>query len=428
MNFGHFSSRRQRAAEAIGSDAVLVLFSAPQRARNRDVLYDYRQDSDFFYLTGVDEPEAALVVEGGKRGRSTLFVAAKNPERETWDGSRLGVEGAFELGFHECRSVDALAAVLPELLVGKTDLVSPLSPPEPRLLAALGEARKQARAGRVHPVRWIDSDTVVHEMRRLKEGVELLTMQRAADASIEAHRQAMRAAAPGRFEYEIQSVLEQSCRASGHARMAYPSIVASGANATTLHYVKNDRRMREGDLLLIDAGCEHEYYASDITRTFPVSGRFTEAQRSAYEVVLSAQKAAIECCRPGSTLDDIHEAAVRALCEGLCELGVIGGAPSDAFESGAFRPFYMHKTSHYLGMDVHDVGRYYDKDKPRPLEPGVVITVEPGLYFSGAAPPHLRGIGVRIEDDILIDAGGPKNLTAALPKEVEDVEALCGGR
>ncbi|HKO92319.1 MAG TPA: M24 family metallopeptidase, partial [Polyangiaceae bacterium] len=301
---------------------------------------------------------------------------------------------------------------------------------DPRIVRALAVARRHMRRGAGCPSALVDVATVVHEMRRKKEASEVELLSRAISISAEAHLAAMAKAEPGVYEYEIEALLRGAFRARGSERVAYEPIVGSGQNATILHYVKNQRRMQDGDLLLIDAGCEYGYYAADITRTFPVSGRFSPAQRDVYEIVLAAQAASIAVAGPGVTLEQIHEAATQMICEGLIRLGVLSGTPEQARADATYKPFFMHKTSHYLGMDVHDVGRYFEQGKPRPLEPGVVITVEPGLYFSPEAPEaaaRYRGIGVRIEDDVLIEAAGARVLSDGVPKEPEEVERACRG-
>lgn len=420
--------RRQLLAELAGS--VLVAFAASPTVRNNDVTHEFRQDSDFYYLTGFDEPEAALVLVGGEVGRSVLFVRPKDPEREVWDGDRRGVEGAAELGVDEARSIEELDELLPRLLLGRTRLFARFEDEtllDARLQRALGAARREGRRGTPHPTQVVDSATLVHEMRRRKEAPELALIERAIAISGDAHVEAMARAAPGLFEYEIEALLRAAFRARGSERVAYEPIVGSGGNATVLHYVKNERRMLDGDLLLIDAGCEFGYYAADITRTFPVNGRFSPAQRDIYELVLAAQKAAIAQARAGVTLEHVHEAATRCICEGLVALGVVAGSAQEVEAEGRYKQFFMHKTSHYLGMDVHDVGSYFESGRPRPLEPQVVITVEPGLYFGRDAdvPERYRGIGVRIEDDVLIESGGARVLSNHVPKELDDVEHAC---
>jgi Xaa-Pro aminopeptidase len=430
VDFSSFIRRRRRLLTELGG-GVLVAFSATPSLRNNDVSYEFRQDSDFYYLTGFDEPDAALVLVGGEAARSVLFVRPKDPEREVWDGERLGVDGAAALGVDEARPSDELAELLPRLLMGHATVFARFEHEglvEPRLSSALHAARREGRRGATYPTSVVDSATLVHEMRRRKEASELSLMERAIDITGKAHVAAMARAAPGVYEYEIEAVLRAVFRANGSERVAYEPIVGSGYNATVLHYVKNHRQMLDGELLLIDAGCELGYYAADITRTFPVNGRFSPAQREVYEVVLAAQKAAIAAAGPGATLDHVHDAAAGCICEGLVALGVLDGSAREVEAEGRYKPFFMHKTSHYLGMDVHDVGRYFEAGRPRPLEPGVVITVEPGLYFArdaASVPERYRGIGVRIEDDVLIEPAGARVLSSLVPKELDEVERAC---
>jgi Xaa-Pro aminopeptidase len=430
VDFSPHVRRRKRVEQEIGQ-GVLVLFAAAPTLRNNDVTHEFRQDSDFYYLTGFDESDAALVIVGGPEPRSVLLVSPKDPERELWDGARLGVEGAQSLGADEVLPITELEEQLPRLLLERTHVVCRFggdSLVDPRLVRALAAARRQMRRGAGCPSSLVDVATLVHEMRRHKEDAELQLLERAISISAEAHLAAMARAAPGAYEYEIEALLRGAFRARGSERVAYEPIVGSGPNATVLHYVKNQRQMQEGDLLLIDAGCEYGYYAADITRTFPVSGRFSAPQRAVYDVVLAAQTACIAAAAPGITLERLHQVATRVICEGLIELGVLHGTAEEAEASGSYKAYFMHKTSHYLGMDVHDVGRYFDQGKPRPLEPGVVITVEPGLYFSLEAPEsaaQYRGIGVRIEDDLLIEANGARVLSLAVPREAHEVERAC---
>jgi Xaa-Pro aminopeptidase len=423
--------RRQLLAELDGG--VLVAFAATPTIRNNDVTHEFRQDSDFYYMTGLDEPDAALVLVGGEAPRSLLFVRPRDPEREVWEGHRLGVEGAAALGVDEARSIAELDELLPRLLLGRRSLFARFEEDfllDVRLGRALQAVRREARRGAASPRVVIDSATLVHEMRRRKEGAELRLLERAVAITGDAHVAAMAKTAPGVHEYEIEALLRAAFRAQGSERVAYEPIVGSGCNATVLHYVKNQRQMLDGELLLIDAGCEFGYYAADITRTFPVNGRFTSPQREVYEVVLAAQQAAIAQASPGATLEQVHEAATRCICEGLVALGVLPGTVRDVEAEGRYKPYFMHKTSHYLGMDVHDVGDYFEAGRPRPLEPGVVITVEPGLYFGRDAvevPERYRGIGVRIEDDVLIEDFGARVLSLAIPRDPADVERACRG-
>lgn len=431
VDFSPYVRRRSCVAGEIGQ-GVLVLFAAAPTLRNNDVTHEFRQDSDFYYLTGLDEPGAVLVVLGGEAPRSVLFVKPKDPGREVWDGLRLGVEGARALGADETLPITELEEQLPRLLVDRSQVICRFggdSLVDQRLVRALGITRGQMRRGVGCPSALVDAATVLHELRRIKEPEEVELLTRAIAITSDAHLAAMARAQPGLYEYEIEAVLRGAFRSRGSERVAYEPIVGSGSNATILHYVKNQRQMRDGDLLLVDAGCEYGYYAADITRTFPVSGRFSPVQRAVYDVVLAAQAASIAKAGPGATLEQIHEAATRVLCEGLVELGVLGGSADAALSEGTYKPFFMHKTSHYLGMDVHDVGRYYEQGKPRPLEPGVVITVEPGLYFAPDAPEsaaRFRGIGVRIEDDLLIEPHGVRVLSSSVPKEPAEVECACG--
>lgn len=430
VDFSSHVRRRRRVEKEIGQ-GVLVLFAAAPTLRNNDVTHQFRQDSDFYYLTGFDEPDAALVIVGGADPRSVLLVSPKDPEREVWDGARLGVEGARSLGLDEVFPITELEERLPRLLLERTHVLCRFgddSLVDVRLVRALAQARRQMRRGAGCPSSLVDVATLVHELRRCKEREEVTLLEQAISISAAAHLAAMDRATPGMYEYEIEALLRGTFRASGSERVAYDPIVGSGPNATILHYVKNQRQMQSGDLLLIDAGCEYGYYAADITRTFPVNGTFSPTQRAVYEVVLAAQQACIAAAAPGATLDQLHETATRVLCQGLIDLGVVSGSVQEVEASGSYKRYFMHKTSHYLGMDVHDVGRYFDQGKPRPLEPGVVITVEPGLYFSPEAPEaaaRYRGIGVRIEDDLLIEANGARVLSQAVPKEAHEVERAC---
>ncbi len=429
-----FAARRREALRRMGP-GVLVVPAAPVFIRNNDVEHAYRQDSDLYYLTGFDEPDSVLVLREGATGPETiLFVRPKNPEREIWDGYRAGVDGArADFGADVAHPIDELDRLLPDYLDNVRRLHYRIGRDhafDARVLTAIDVVRTRARRGVDAPTEIVDPGTIVHEMRLRKDAHEISLMRRAAEITGRAHRAAMEAARPGRFEYEVEAEIERAFRAGGSRRPAYESIVGSGPNATVLHYRSNSRRMEEGDLLLIDAGCEYEYYASDVTRTFPVSGRFTPPQRALYDVVLRAQKAAIGAVQPGATVDQVHDVALRELVAGLVAVGLLEGPVEARIEDGAYRAFYMHRTSHYLGMDVHDVGAYFVGGEKRLLEPGMVITVEPGLYVGqgSAAPEAFRGIGIRIEDDVLVTEGGHENLTAHIPKEPDEVEAILTRR
>ncbi len=428
------AERRQALMERM-DDAVAVFFAAPETVRNNDVHHDYRQDSDFWFLTGFEEPESVLVLmphrEPGEQ--VLLFLREKDPEREVWDGFRVGVDDACaQLGVDVAHSVKTLGEKLPDCLKGARRLYYALGlvgAHDHTMVAALAEARRARKTGVDTPDDVLSPATTLHELRLVKDTGALDRMRRAARLAAEGHRQAMAATQPGVFEYELQAELEYAWRRAGSPRQAYESIVGSGPNACVLHYRANRRQMRDGDLVLVDAGCEVEYYASDITRTWPVSGRFSEAQRSVYEVVLRAQKASISECRAGNEYEAVHNTAVRVLTEGMVELGLLSGDVDALIEDESYKRYYMHRTGHWLGMDVHDVGAYFDRGDSRPLRPGMVTTVEPGLYIAPDdedAPAALRGIGVRIEDDILVTDGEPEVLSAHVPREIDEIEALVG--
>jgi Xaa-Pro aminopeptidase len=424
-----YGARRARLAAAIG-DAVAVIPTAPERVRNRDTHYPYRHDSHFYYLTGFPEPEAALVLAGGPGPKSVLFCRARDEEREIWDGMRWGPERARErFGVDEAQPIGALDEMMPDLLADRPALYTPLGADpawDARVMRWLNAVRARVRAGVGAPERLHDVRALLDEMRLVKDAHELALMRRAAAISAGAHRRAMAFARPGRFEYEVEAELLHEFRRHGARFPAYVPIVAGGANACVLHYVANDAPLREGELLLIDAGCEFEGYAADITRTFPVGRRFSAEQRTIYELVLAAQAAAIASVRAGSRWNEPHEAAVRVLAQGLLDLGLLAGSLDAVLEQETYKRFYMHRTGHWLGMDVHDAGEYKRAGSWRTLAAGMVHTVEPGLYLRAASdvPERWHGIGVRIEDDVAVTAEGCEVLTAAAPKSVADIEAI----
>jgi len=414
---------------------VAVLPSAPVHIRNNDVEHAYRQDSDFFYLTGFDEPESVLVLTNQHSDhRVVLFVRPRDPTREVWDGPRAGVDGAVaQFGADAAFPIGELLDRLPDYLgnVQRVHYRVGLDRAfDDQMFHALDRVRGRARTGVSVPGEIVDPGLTLHEMRVRKTAEELRTMERAAAITREAHLRAMEIARPGRFEYEVEAEILRTFRAHGSERPAYGAIVGSGPNATILHYRKNDRRMEDGDLLLIDAGAEYGYYASDVTRTFPVSGRFTPDQRRIYDLVLDAQTAAIEAVRPGATIDHVHDAAVKVLVSGMIELGLLHGTVDEAIESASYKAFYMHRTSHWLGMDVHDVGCYFVSGQPRAMEEGMVLTVEPGLYVSSAAEVDKRwcGIGVRIEDDVVVTRDGYRIITSDIPRRAEELESILAQR
>ena len=424
-----YRQRRSRLAQAIG-EAVAVVPTAPERIRNRDSHFPYRFDSHFYYLTGFPEPDAAVVIVGGDAPKALLFCRDKNPERETWDGFRYGPQAARErFGFDEAHPISALDAALSTLLENRPALYYPVGADgdwDQRVLEWLNAVRAKARAGTAAPDRLQDVRSLVDEMRLGKDTQELALMRRAARITAAAHRRAMQATRPGRNEYEIEAELLHEFRRNGAQFPAYSPIVAGGSNACVLHYVANNALLRDGDLLLIDAGCELDGYASDVTRTFPVNGRFSGAQRDVYELVLAAQRAAIEEVRPGKRWNEPHDAAVRVLAQGMLDLKLLQGTLDQALEQETYKRFYMHRTGHWLGLDVHDAGDYKRAGRWRELMPGMVLTVEPGLYVRGApdVPQALHDIGVRIEDDVVVSAEGSEVLTAETPKAPEDIEAL----
>jgi Xaa-Pro aminopeptidase len=426
-----FAARRTRLREEMGPGAVAILIGGRVITRSADSHFPFRQDSDFWYLTGFDHPNAIAVLRTDGGPEYTLFVEARDPDAETWTGYRPGVEGATrDHEADEAHPNQEFLTRLPDLLAGVKRVYHMLGRDtaiDAKIVESCEGMRLRSRLGRVPPEALVDPRSIVHEMRLHKEPAELDLMRRAADISREAHCDAARLAHPGTFEYELEAALEYAFRRRGARGPAYTSIVGGGANATVLHYVRNDQKLREGELVLIDAGCELEGYASDVTRTYPIGGRFGAAARAVYDVVLASQEAALAGCRPGATLPEIHDIAVRRLTEGLVELGVLSGGVDELVAKEAHRRFYMHQTSHWLGLDVHDVGTYRQDGAARRLEPGMVFTVEPGLYFAPSlegVDPRFRGIGVRIEDDVIVTAEGCEVLTAAIPKAPEELEAL----
>ena len=400
----------------------------------RDVEHTFRQHSDFYYLTGFDEPEAvAVFVPGRKEGEFVLFCREFDPEKAIWTGRHAGLEGAREAyGAHEAFSIGELDERLPGLLEDRDRVYFPIGEDadlDHAVMAAVRDIRRRSRTGVQAPYEFVALEHVLHEQRLFKSAAELDIMRKAAEVSVLAHQRAMRACRPGRYEYEIEAEILHEFAQHGMRSPAYPCIVAGGGNACVLHYTENDAPLRDGDLLLIDAGAEYRNYASDITRTFPVNGRFSEPQRAIYELVLEAQSAAIEEVRPGRRWMDPHEAAVKTLTKGLVTLGLLKCKVPKLIKDEAYKKFYMHRTGHWLGMDVHDVGLYRVDGEWRELEPGMVLTVEPGLYIAPDCEdvdPEWRGIGVRIEDDVLVTKDGCDILTAALPKTVADIEACMG--
>ena len=414
-------------------DSIAIISSAREATRSNDTLYRYRQDSDFYYLTGFDEPEAiAVIAPSHKEHKFTLFVRPRDPEREIWDGRRAGVEGArADYGADAAFPISEFDAKLTEFLNGANNLYYRIGNGNAELdetiVKQIRHLRALGRRGMRAPEAIIDTGVIIHEMRLFKSEDEIALMQRAADIAAEGHREAMKQARPGMKEYEVEALIEYTFRKNGASAPAYTSIVGGGANATVLHYINNDATLSDGDLLLIDAGAEYQGYASDITRTFPVGGRFTEGQREIYDLVLEAQLACIEMVRPGERPQDIQKRSVEVLTEGMLRLGLLKGDAETVIKEEKYKQFYMHTIGHFLGLDVHDVGRYHIKDESRQLEPGMVMTVEPGIYISPATkdiPEKYLGIGIRIEDDVLVTEDSNRILSDKAPKQIEEIEEL----
>lgn len=426
-----FARRRKQLMRIAGDDAILVLAAAPERIRSRDTHYPYRQDSDFWYLTGFGEPSAVLVlVPGRKHGEALLFCRERDLEREGWDGPRLGPERACEaLGFDDAYPIDDLDDILPGLLEGRTRAYYHFGRDtdfDLKLIGWLNRVREQVRHGAQPPHEFLELGHLLDELRLFKSAEEVKLMQRAADIAIAAHEAAMRAVRPGMQEYELQAELEREFRRAD-AVPAYGSIVGAGANACVLHYVANNAPIRDGDLVLIDAGAEFHGYASDITRTFPANGRFSKEQRALHDLVGAAQAAALAQARPGIPYEAMHAAAVETLAEGLLKLGLLKGTLQKNIADGGYKRFYRHKTGHWLGLDVHDVGDYRLDGESRLLEPGMVLTIEPGLYVmpdDASVAAKWRGIGIRTEDDVAITRDGHRMLTQKLARSADEIEAL----
>ena len=425
-----FNRRRQDVMQLMG-EGIAILPNAPVRLRNRDVHYPYRPDSDFYYLTHFNEPDAVAVLAPGRdKGEYVLFCREKDPERETWDGRRAGLEGAVEFyGADDAFPITDIDDILPGLMENRGKVYSNVGTYpdfDARLLGWLNEVKAKARAGIHAPHELVDISHLLHELRLLKQTEEIQVMKRAAKVSAQAHRRAMQVCQPGMMEFELQAELEYEFLKNGSLAPAYPPIVAGGVNACTLHYIANNCELRSGDLILIDAGAEIDCYASDVTRTFPVNGKFSPPQKDLYEIVLAAQTAAIERARGGGHWNDPHDAAVRILVQGLIDLKILPGNVDENIASEVYKRFYMHRTGHWLGMDVHDVGDYKVEDNWRVLEPGMTFTVEPGLYIPADddIPEQFRNIGIRIEDDVLVNRNGNVVLSSDAPKSVAEIEDL----
>lgn len=430
----YFKSRRDRLM-ANHPGAVFILPSNNEVVRNNDVTHAFRQDSNFYYLSGFDEPESFLVITppkaAGAQHRLVLFVRKRDAEKEMWEGERYGTEGARKVfGADEAYTIEEFDAKLPELISGCDKVFYRIGADDHidrRVMGAMESHRRSlGRSGRaLAPI--ADPSEVLGEMRMFKSREEIELLRKACAITGAAHKTLMKEVRPGMNEFEVEALVDYSFRRQGCQRLGYGSIVAGGKNATCLHYRSNNEALRDGSLLLVDAGGEYNYYTSDITRTFPVGKRFSDAQAKAYDLVLKVQKEAVSACKPGATLPGIHKQVCLSLIDGMLSLGLLSGKPDEIFASNAFKRFYPHNTSHWLGLDVHDAGLYLKNGEPRKLEPGMVFTIEPGFYVQptdAAAPSEYRDIGIRIEDDILITESGNENLTISAPKERAEIEAL----
>jgi len=430
MNKQEFEKRRRQLMRMVGQGGIVILPSAPVRTRSRDVEYRFRQDSDFYYMTGFAEPEAvAVLVPGRANGEYLLFCREKDAAREQWDGKRAGQTGAVEhFGADDAFPIDDLDDILPGIMESCNRVYYTMgmyAEFDTRMAEWVNTLRSKLSRGVHTPQEFVALDHLLHDMRLYKSRSEISAMRKSAKVAVEAHKRAMKVTRPGLFEYEVEAEFIHEYR-QNDASHSYSPIVGGGKNACILHYVENNAELKDGDLLLIDAGCELDYYASDITRTFPVNGRFSPEQRALYEIVLEAQEAAIEKTVIGNHWNEPHDAAVRTITKGLKKLGILEGSLPRLIKDGAYTPYYMHRTGHWIGMDVHDVGDYKVGDEWRMLEAGMVTTVEPGIYTTNSRkiPKAFRNIGIRIEDDVAITAKGPDVLTKGLVKDPDDIESL----
>jgi Xaa-Pro aminopeptidase len=435
MNKKEHARRRSYLAEQMGENSIAILPSSTMKSRNRDVDYPFRQDSDFFYLTGFSEPEAVLVIiPGREHGESVLFCRERDPTKEMWDGFIAGPDRAIDMfGVDDAFPISDIDEILPGMIEGSDKVYYSMGLDatfDSRVMEWINVIRSKVRNGAHPPGEFVALEHALHELRLIKSSAEIKTMKQAAEISAQAHIEAMKVCRPGLYEYHLESAMTKVFMDNGARSQAYPAIVGAGDNACILHYIDNDAPLKEGDLVLIDAGCELECYASDITRTFPVSGKFSEEQKAIYQIVLDAQLAAIKEVKPGNHWNHPHEAAVEVICKGLLDLGLLSGELDEIIEEERYKSFYMHRTGHWLGLDVHDVGEYKIEGEWRELEPGMVITVEPGIYI---APDNKdvakkwRGIGIRIEDDVVVTKKSHQILSKDVPKSIAEIEAIMAG-
>ena len=427
-----FARRRKNLMALMEPNSIAIIPSAREQVRSRDTEYPFRQDSDFYYLSGFTEPDAVLVLIPGRRhGQFVMFCRERDPGMELWHGYRAGPEGVCDRhAADDAFPIGDIDDILPGLIEGRERVYYSMGRSaefDRQIMGWVNSIRGKEASGAVPPGEFTDLDHMLHELRLYKSAAEIRIMRRAGDITARAHQRAMRACRGGMYEYQLEAELQHEFAVSGARHPAYPSIVGSGGNGCVMHYVENAAKMRDGDLVLIDAGCELEYYASDVSRTFPVNGRFSREQRALYELVLQAQLAAIDEIKPGNHWNQPHDASVRVMTQGLVELGLLKGRVDSLIKREAYRAYYMHRVGHWLGLDVHDVGDYRLGEEWRLLEPGMVMTVEPGLYVSSdnsKVAKKWRGIGIRIEDDVVVTEQGCEVISAGVPKTVEEIEAL----
>jgi len=432
MNITEFKRRRKQLMRMMDNNSIAILPTASESVRNRDVHYPFRPDSDFYYLTGFDEPEAvAVLIPGRNHAEYILFCRAKDETKAMWDGPMVGQEGAVaDYGADDSFPISDLDEILPRMLEEKSRIFYAMgcnSDLDHRLSEWITKIKSKARSGMQSPMEIVELDHYLHDMRLYKSRSEISTMRKAANISAAAHKKVMRKCQPGMMEFQLESEFRHSCALKGARQQAYTSIVGGGNNACVLHYIENNDELKAGDMLLIDAGCELDYYASDITRTYPVNGKFSKAQAELYQLVLDAQLSAIEQVKPGNHWNQPHDAAVKTITKGLLKLGILKGTLTNALKKETYRKYYMHRTGHWLGMDVHDVGDYKVDGQWRELEPGMALTVEPGLYIpkgTRGVPRKYQGIGIRIEDDVVVTKEGYDVLSKQVPKTIEEIEGL----
>lgn len=434
IKMAEYAKRRKQLMQQVGASGIVILPTAKETARNNDAVYPFRQNSDFYYLTGFDEPDAVVVLAPKrKEGEYILFNRPRDREREIWDGYRAGQAGACKQ-YHADQSfpIEQFATLLPDLLAGRESIHYPLGRDktfDKLLINAMTELRTKVRGGLQAPIAFVDITPSLHEMRLFKSKDEIEAIRKAVEITYKGHQAAIQICQPGMYEYQLEAAMMYEFLNHGARFTAYNSIVGTGANTCILHYVNNNQKIADGDLILIDAGAEWENYAADITRTFPANARFSAEQRSIYDLVLAAQLAGIKSVKPGASFLAAQTAIVNVITQGLIDLGILRGNLNQLIEKQAYLPFYMHRSGHWLGLDVHDVGRYRLNNKWRPLEPGMVLTVEPGIYISADIPgvdKRWHNIGVRIEDDVLVTKKGHEVLSSMIPKQAADIEAMMG--